>query len=386
MEDTQNNKENSQKDAQSRHPKQRGIRSKLRRNTARWYTFSPMLANIALTVLDEWGETQRNSRNRRNNPIVRYADDFVLVCHTEEEAKRRKEEIKHLLREEIGLSLSEEKTRITNIHEGFNFLGFHIRKYRKKSPHSKYHETGQLLIKPQKEKTQAFLKECTKTIRSSRGQSLKTLILKLNPKLQGFANYYRFVVSKETYRTISDAIWDKVYRFCCKSHPNKSKKWVRRRYRTEYGNGRKTETLQMHGERLYKPIFIPITRYAKVKSGMRVYDNSKETRVYWENRAYKNSLNSIYSLRVEKLFKRQDGLCPICRKAITEQQIRDNALHQHHLNPQSKSDDHRLTNLRLIHDDCHRELHSILSLEEMFFLAESGIDYCDKNYLYETYV
>ena len=74
---------------------------------------SPMLANIALTTLDEWGEQQG-----KVNPIVRYADDFIVVCKTKEEAIKRKGEIKSLLQNEIGLELSDEKTSITNIHQG----------------------------------------------------------------------------------------------------------------------------------------------------------------------------------------------------------------------------------------------------------------------------
>ncbi len=115
---------------------------------------SPMLANIALTKLDKWGKQQG-----KVNPIVRYADDFIVVGKTKEEAIERKEEIKTLLLDEIGLELSDEKTSITNIHDGFNFLGFNIRKYRTKSPRDKYHTIGKLLIKPRKEKVIAFFRK-----------------------------------------------------------------------------------------------------------------------------------------------------------------------------------------------------------------------------------
>jgi len=136
---------------------------------------------------------------------------------------------------------------------------------------------------------------------------------------------------------------------------------------------KKTKTFFMNDKRLFLPMFVPIVRYIKVKNGIRVYDSSKQTRAYWKKRAFRNALNSIYSRRVENLFKRQCGLCPICQDEITGEQICLNQLHLHHRNPQSKSDNHRLTNLRLLHDVCHGELHRILSLEEMSKLAVGGI-------------
>ena len=80
------------------------------------------------------------------------------------------------------------------------------------------------------------------------------------------------------------------------------------------------------------------------------------------------------------------GNCPVCRKMMTDDEIINSKVHIHHLNPQSKVKDNKLTNLRLIHNDCHTELHRILSIENMSKLAEAKIDYCHKDYLYETFV
>ena len=142
----------------------------------------------------------------------------------------------------------------------------------------------------------------------------------------------------------------------------------------------------MNGKQLYLPMFMPIVRFKIIRKGMGVYDNSEEVRTYWEKRSYMNSLDSIFSVRVERLYKRQHGLCPICRREITGEQIRDSELHEHHLTPTMVSGNNKLSNLRLIHNDCHIELHRILSIEDMAFLASQNIDYCDKDYLYETYV
>ena len=80
------------------------------------------------------------------------------------------------------------------------------------------------------------------------------------------------------------------------------------------------------------------------------------------------------------------GNCPVCRKMMTGDEIANSKLHTHHLNPQSKGENHKLTNLRLIHSDCHTEIHRILSVEEMSKLAVAKVDYCHKDFLYETFV
>ena len=79
-----------------------------------------MLANVALTTLDNFCEKYK----KWSNPLVRYADDFVVTCNSEKEAEQHKEEIAGMLKETLGLTLSDDKTNVTNIHDGFNFLGF----------------------------------------------------------------------------------------------------------------------------------------------------------------------------------------------------------------------------------------------------------------------
>jgi CRISPR/Cas system Type II protein with McrA/HNH and RuvC-like nuclease domain len=89
-------------------------------------------------------------------------------------------------------------------------------------------------------------------------------------------------------------------------------------------------------------------------------------------------------LKVVKLIRQQNGKCPICRSEIMREQISASQVHIHHLLPQSVSEDDKLTNLRLIHSDCHRELHRILKIEEMERLAKEGFDYCNHKYLYHN--
>lgn len=239
---------------------------------------SPMLANIALTTLDDYCEKyakqvkegKQKGRYTIPNPIVRYADDFVIVSETQEQAETRKNEIGKFLLDTIGLTLSPEKTTITNISEGFNFLGFNIRKYPHKSPRSKYHKVGVLLIKPQKEKVSKFLEKIQETLNKNKTARTENLIHRLNPMLQGFALYYRFAVSKRIYKTIDDRVWKMVWRWAKRRHPNKTKKWIRKKYfAISKGD---TWTLTDGKELLLMNLaYMPITRFVKIQSGIRVY-------------------------------------------------------------------------------------------------------------------
>lgn len=148
---------------------------------------SPVLANL---TLDEMEQTIRSSINPRRDKVnfIRYADDFVVTAATREILEQKvKPAVVEFLRER-GLKLSEEKTVITRIDQGFDFLGQRLRKFGKK-----------LLIKPTRQSVRSVLEKARQRIRSSYGTSAATLIRKLNPILQGWANYHRHVVSKRIY-------------------------------------------------------------------------------------------------------------------------------------------------------------------------------------------
>ena len=128
--------------------------------------------------------------------VVVYADDFVVTASSKEVLVNRvKPAIDHFLRES-GLLLSVEKTSITHINDGFDFLGFNIRKY-----------NGKLLIKPSKSNCLKFLRTLAKTLNKMKAESVAALIRTLNPKIRGWANYYRHVVSSEIFSTGIPPIW-----------------------------------------------------------------------------------------------------------------------------------------------------------------------------------
>ena len=127
---------------------------------------------------------------------------------------------------EVGLELSSEKTRITSIDKGFDFLGFNLRKY----------PCGKLLIKPSKANIKVFLEEIKRIIQSSGALPTEILIHRLNQKITGWTNYYRGVVSSKVFATIDEEIFKALKRWGLKRHSNKGKPWIMRKYYTSLGD------------------------------------------------------------------------------------------------------------------------------------------------------
>lgn len=178
---------------------------------------SPTLANIALDGMENVIKAKTKKSDKIN--FVRYADDWICTGATKEilEQKVLPRIIEFL--KERGLELSSEKTKITHIDEGFDFLGFHLRKYK-----------GKFLIKPAKKGLQTFLKETKGSIRKLRSATTEQLIHTLNPKIQGWANHYRSSVAKKTFQQIDHHIFLAIWKWAKKRHPNKSASWTKNKY------------------------------------------------------------------------------------------------------------------------------------------------------------
>lgn len=346
---------------------------------------SPMLANVALTAFDEYCymnfgvHTKRSKRQGGNyiqNPLIRYADDFVIVCKSKVEAEFIKGKIAEFLYEEIGLTLSDEKTCITHISDGFDFLGFNIRKYHKKSPKSKLHTIGKLLIKPQKEKVLKVTRKMQETLDNNKTAKQMSIISILNPIIQGYGMYNRFVVSKRTFSLIDSRLWHKLWKWAKRRHPKRSNTWIRRKYFTT--TGRKWMYKDETGNKIMNMASIPIVRYVKIMKGMRVHAKDKETREYWQKRVYTNALSQVYSIKVEKLMKRQKGICPSCGDPITKVDIAEKRIHAHHMLPRSKGGSEKLNNLRLLHQNCHVLVHQVLTRDKMASWMKKKLNYVTK--------
>ena len=195
---------------------------------------SPCLCNMVLDGLEPVVKTAVKSGRQIN--FVRYADDFIVTA-------RHRSDLENFIlpaitrfHRERGLTLSEEKTHIRHIGEGFDFLGQHLRKY----------SHGKLWATPSKRNVKAFLAKVRQELRSCRGQNAGQVIARLNPKIRGWANYHRHGVSLDRYIYVDHQIFEAVYRFLKRSHPNKSGKWIYRKYfrRDPAQNGRKMLSFQ----------------------------------------------------------------------------------------------------------------------------------------------
>ena len=222
---------------------------------------SPLLANIALSVLDEhfaeawesWGNfNARNYRRRKGDAtyrLVRYADDFVVVvAGTRTHAETLRDEVAAVLRP-MGLRLSEEKTTIVHIDEGFDFLGFRIQRQRRRGSNKRFVYTW-----PSK-KALASVKAKVRTItRGGTNQPLEVVLRRLNPVLRGWANYFRHGVSKATFDYLNAFSWRRVICWLRHKHRRATWKWLRRRYLPGWRPTDGTVTL-------FNPMSIAVTRY-----------------------------------------------------------------------------------------------------------------------------
>jgi RNA-directed DNA polymerase len=183
---------------------------------------SPTLANIALDGLE--AAIKKVVLREEKVHLVRYADDFIVTGATKEILERKVKPVIIDFMKERGLELSPEKTSITHINEGFDFLGFNVRKYE-----------GKLLIKPTKKGIQSFLDDIRETIKTMHAVKTENLIKYLNVKIQGWVNYYRHCVAKTTFNYIDTNIFWILWKWAKRRHPNKSASWVRERYYTQSG-------------------------------------------------------------------------------------------------------------------------------------------------------
>lgn len=182
---------------------------------------SPTLANMALDGLEAmlWSHFGPGHRNRKNKVyLIRYADDFVVTGSSREVLEDAKMLIEEFLSER-GLSLSAEKTRIVRVEEGFDFLGWTVRKMK-----------GKLFVTPARKNVAAFQRKVRAIIKGATSMAQGELIGRLDPVIRGWANYHRNQVAKETFEKVDHYIWGLLWRWACRRHSNKSRGWVKDKY------------------------------------------------------------------------------------------------------------------------------------------------------------
>ena len=318
---------------------------------------SPVLCNWALDGLERLLKEKYPTGTRLKSlggkypavNCIRYADDFVITGKTKELLEG---EIKPLVEQFLrkrGLELSPTKTVVTQVTQGFDFLGQNVRRY----------PNGKLLIKPSKKNVKRFLAGIRETIKAALGKSAADLINELNPKIRGWANYHRHVVSKRTFDRVDHLIFYKLWQWARRRHPKKDPSWLKRRYFERY-QGRDWiffgETCDEEGQpqksRLLFASRIPIKRHVKVKSGANPYDPACET--YFEKRDGDHMRESFRGTRTLRfLWHEQRGSCPVCNTKIT----RTTGWRLHHYVPRVMGGSRSLENRVLLHPECHNRVH-----------------------------
>jgi RNA-directed DNA polymerase len=247
---------------------------------------SPTMANIALDGLEKIILDITRKGEKVN--FVRYADDFICTSNSKETLENKVQPAIINFLKERGLELSQEKTKITHINDGFDFLGFNIRKYE-----------GKLLIKPSKASVKKISGSLRETILKLGNTSTAKLIANLNSKIRGWANYYRSCVAKKIFSDIDHNIFQSLWRMLKKKHRNKNISWIRNKYYTRIGSRNwcffcKAKTKS--GPKLYTLIHasrITIRRHIKIKGRATPFDSDfDEYFIERENRLKRERINS----------------------------------------------------------------------------------------------
>ena len=270
-------------------------------------TISPLLLNIALHGMEEAAGVRyhKNGKTVSGSPVlVRYADDFVALCHTREQA----EQVLARLREWLtprGLSINEGKTRVVSLDEGFDFLGYTVRRYTTR-------HGGKLLVKPSKDAIKKMTRRLTAEVRSLRGANAAATTARLNPVVRGWAAYYRPGVSAKAFKTLDNHLWHRLHWWARRSHRDKPERWVTTRYFGKFHPDREDRWVfgdRDSGAHLHKFSWTPITRHTQVKGTASPDDPALAG--YWADRRRRKQPPPLGDGTM-RLLRAQHGRCPAC--------------------------------------------------------------------------
>ena len=327
-------------------------------------TISPTLMNMTLDGLERLlkerlptkqyfnGKTHFNKMN-----FVRYADDFIV---TGESPEFLREEVLPIIREfmaERGLQLSEEKTVITHIEDGFDFLGKNIRKY-----------NGKLLIKPSKQSVSSLLKKVREIVKSNKSAKQDSLIRQLNPVIRGWVNNQRFVVSAEAFSKIDYQIYNCLWQWAKRRHKKKSRRWIAKKYWHCIGSRNWTFAAEERSKKRNKELSYfaleyatdtKIIRFKKIVAEANPFD--ARWNGYYEERDGEKTLNSTNGReKLLKVWRNQHRCCPVCGEPITS----DTGFKVHKVFRHGKS-----PWLEMVHPECH----TVLDKNDACFVAPGSL-------------
>ncbi|MEY9211479.1 group II intron reverse transcriptase/maturase [Thermobifida halotolerans] len=271
---------------------------------------SPLLLNVALHGLEEAAGTRLYTSASRygvmkpgSPAVVRYADDFAVCCFSQEQAEQIQRRLAEWLKPR-GLSLNEEKTHVVHVSQGFDFLGFTIRRYH-----------GKLLITPSKKAVSRLRERLKAEMHRLRGSNAGAVVLALTPVIRGWSAYYRGVVSSRVFKKLDEYVWWLTWRWAKRTHPGKSRYWVKQRYFGRFNKVRNDNWVfgdRDSGAYLVKFSWTPIVRHVMVKAGSSIDDPDLAS--YWTHRRSKvKPPLDEYTL---SLLSRQGGVCSLCGEVL----------------------------------------------------------------------
>jgi RNA-directed DNA polymerase len=341
----------------------RGVFARTREGTPQGGVISPVLMNVALHGLEQAAGVRYRltgahaGQTRLDSPVaVRYADDMVVLCHSREQAIRVKAELADWLAPR-GLVFNEDKTRIVHLNEGFDFLGFNVRRYR-----------GTLLTKPSAAAVRRIRERLSAEVRALVGSDALVVIATLNPIIRGWAAYYRIGVSSAVFSGLDRHVWTLAYKWAKRSHPNKSKHWVVDRHFGRFNKSRADRWVfgdRESGAYLHKFAWTKIVRHQMVPGGASPDDPALTD--YWATRRRRTT--PPLDKTGLRLLQAQHGRCPLCGNLLlhadrepqspreweqwitaTRQAVRKHALTA----APGTGTSNEPAALRLVHAHCHR--------------------------------
>ena len=320
---------------------------------------SPTLANMALDGLEKalidrfGGQHFRNNRYRKNKvSLVRYADDFIITGSSKELLENEVKPLVQSFLAERGLVLSKDKTVITHIDEGFDFLGWNVRRF----PDS---GRNVILVQPSRKNVKAFLDKCREVLREMKAANTAHVIWKLNPILRGWTNYHKSQASAQTFNKMDHELYKMQWRWARRRHPNKGKRWVKAKYFHTRGNRNWVfagDGVDEKGRKRMASLLIcsevRIKRHKKVMMAANPFD--PEWDEYFDKRQLERLLaKAEENAQRKRLLKRQRGRCHFCRQPITV----ETGFHVHHVKERILGGADDDANLVAVHQVCHSAHH-----------------------------
>jgi RNA-directed DNA polymerase len=322
---------------------------------------SPLLLNVALHGMEQaagvrYQQTgvQAGTTMPGSPVLIRYADDLVALCHTRHEAEQVKARLAGWLTPR-GLTFNEDKTRIVLLDDGFDFLGFTVRR-----------QSGKLLIKPSNAALRRIRDRLRTEMNALRGANAAAVVQRLNPIIRGWSAYYRTVVSSKAFTLLDRYLWQLTYKWAKFGHPKKPRYWIINRYFGDFNKSRQDRWVfgdRVGGAYRVKFAWTKIVRHRMVKGGASPDDPTLAQ--YWADRQRRSAPPPMSGLSLQ-LLQRQAGRCPWCRDLLLhadhppqsppewEQWVRatGRALRKQSLTYQRRDGSGETNSLRLVHVRC----------------------------------